>query len=221
MGRGLSELQKTMLRMAQDELDEFHKARDKLSADPMLMAEWHRVYADHLRPVPEKFAVMAKDNWMGYVYLRDVFVKVYGWPDTGTVGEGMFSHPRNFPKKDIGQKRYMAAYIAVRKSIQRLVNRDLIHVAPNGSSYYLTDKGKDILLAKLPEAVTPYTEDNTVELRYLRDIVVDGKLMHPKGEIIEVEKENAKRMLVTDIWGVVNTRGGEKGIKGILAKLGQ
>lgn len=110
MGRGLSELQKTMLELARESLTQ---------------------------------------NWDGYVFFNDVFVKFYGWPDPGKRGKGMLESCGKFPKKKIGQKRYMAAKIAVRKSVQRLVKRGLIYIPGySGAGYSLTMKGKEFLSAK-------------------------------------------------------------------------
>jgi hypothetical protein len=110
MGRGLSELQKTMLELAKESLTQ---------------------------------------NWDGYVYFANVFIKVYGWPAPGRRGIGIFEGYGRFSKKEIGVKRYMAAKIAVRKSAQRLVKRGLIYIPGySGAGYSLTMKGKEFLMAK-------------------------------------------------------------------------
>ena len=145
MGRGLSELQKAILKLSWDELEDFHKARDEIKADPTLMAEWLEIYVGHVKPVPEKFAIMAKDNWLGLTDTNAIFIRFYGWnPRTDRFGNHHFS------KSEIGSKAYMAAYIAVRKSLNRLVARGLIHDDHGGrySGYSLTTKGQD-LMAKL------------------------------------------------------------------------
>lgn len=212
MGRGLSGLQKTMLELAWAEKEKHHNAyRDK-----ELVARWRQwdhanferyKLPDEARPVvPIEFTPFVEDNWIGAVYFSEVFRKAYGWTPKPRCPVCKYIRPDKFSKKDIGQKKYMAAYIAVRKAAARLEKRGLIHVVSN-HDYYLTIEGEKaaILLAKQPEPAARDAEGNTVELRYLRDIVnpQTGELMHPKGEIIEVDKDNAKRMLVTDIWEVV------------------
>ena len=97
MGRGLSELQKTMLRMTMKELENYNTLRDWVLAAG-------KTFAD------SEYSWMAP-YWAGEVAFSEVFIKVYGWTP------GPDGH---FPKKDIGQKRYMAAKIAVRKAAERL-----------------------------------------------------------------------------------------------------
>jgi len=142
MGRGLSELQKAILKLSWDELEEWRNANIEVRKDPELLAEWRAVYVGHVKPVPKKFAVMAKDNWLGLIDVRDIFVKVYGWHlRERSYGATYFS------KAEIGVKPYMAAYIAVRKSLDRLVARGLIYDSHGGrySGYSLTTKGQDLM----------------------------------------------------------------------------
>ena len=138
-------MQKAILKLSWDELEDFHKARAEINADPALMAEWLEIYVGHVKPVPEKFAVMAKDNWLGVIDTTDIFIKFYRWtPRTDRFGNHHFS------KSEIGSKAYMAAYIAVRKSLDRLVARGLIYDDHGGrySGYSLTTEGQN-LMAKL------------------------------------------------------------------------
>jgi hypothetical protein len=127
MGRGLSELQKTMLGMAMNEYEIYRKQCE----DPAFMASPTTVeeLEENNRIAP---------NWNGWVDFSAVFVKVYGWVP-GRNGR--------FPKQEIGPKRYVAAKIAVRKSALRLARRGLIYIS-GSKSYALTSKGKAILLAK-------------------------------------------------------------------------
>lgn len=101
MGRGLSELQKTMLTMQPDEYNK--------------------------------------------IYVRDVITKHYGWVQHEPY--------RLFSKKEIGPKKYISAYIAVRKSLKRLKDRGLIW-SPGGRAnharYELTQAGEE--MAKLISA---------------------------------------------------------------------
>lgn len=111
MGRGLSELQKTMIQMALNKLDSHHKLHDEIPASRGTL------------PI-QNFAMPS--NHTGSVAFNDVFIKVYGWT----------LEPNNFfSKKDIGLKRYMAAKIAVRKAAVRLAKRGLINIQ-NGGKYY-------------------------------------------------------------------------------------
>ena len=102
MGRGLSELQKTILTMQSDQ--------------------------------------------SGHILVRDVITKYYGWVQTEPY--------KHFSKKEIGAKKYMSAYIAIRKSLKRLGARGLIWSpdplarANNFSHYTLTSEGRK-LSAKL------------------------------------------------------------------------
>ena len=104
MGRGLSELQKTMLTMQPDK--------------------------------------------SGEIMVRDVMTKYYGW--------AQHEPYHHFSKKEIGPKRYMSAYIAIRKALKRLDSRGLIWCpdpalkANNFSHYSLTSEGREIL-AKLSD----------------------------------------------------------------------
>ncbi len=147
MGRGLSDLQKAILKLSWDEIQEHQKARGALDKDPVLMAEWLEYYV-HGRgaPVPEKFAVLVKDNWTGLIDTNDIFISFYGWtPKTNRFGR------KYIPKSEIGQKKYMAAYIAVRKSLNRLIARELMGVSRGRyNGYALTIEGLD-LMAKLGE----------------------------------------------------------------------
>ncbi len=128
MGRGLSDLQKTMLRMSMKELENYNTSRNWVLATGKTFA-----YSEYSWMSP---------HWPGEVAFSDVFIKVYGW----TLGsDGHFS------KKDIGPKRYMAAKIAVRKAAERLVKRGLIYI-PRGGKYYAIKPGAEaILSAKLAQ----------------------------------------------------------------------
>jgi len=129
MGRGLSELQKIMLKMCMDEKEIYRKQRQNsaLVESPTTPEE-----------VENNYRISKDWNWFGSVYYKDVLIKVYGW----TPGpDGHFS------KKEIGIKRYMAAYIAVRKATERLEKRGLIFTGRR--DYSLSSKGEAILSAKL------------------------------------------------------------------------
>jgi len=133
MGRGLSALQKTMLKMSMDKLERYQKTIHS----PAYLAASYVDQTDIL--------CTADVNHWGGVRAIDVLVKVYGWSATTT-----YSGWRCLPKSEIGQKPYMAAYIAVRKSVQRLAKRGLIATHPNNySQYWITEEGKKYLLAKL------------------------------------------------------------------------
>lgn len=93
---------------------------------------------------------MTEDNWLGAVYFSEVFKKVYGWMPKARNPNNIFIIPDKFSKKDIGQKKYMAAYIAVRKAAARLEKRGLIKIKSSRNDYYLTDAGEKmaVLLAR-------------------------------------------------------------------------
>ena len=204
MGRGLSELQKVMISLAWDAKEKHDTAyKDKELVDRWIQWDVKNWSPFESKPMPAEFALLALNNWTGAVFFSEVFKKVYGWTPKPDSSAGMFIRPAKFSKTGIGQKKYMAAYIAVRKAAERLEKRGLIKVV-NNNDYYLTDEGKKVavLLTKLSH---PAKKDDIVELRYLRDIDDPqvGGVWHPKGEIIQVDKENAKRMLTTGIWEVV------------------
>jgi hypothetical protein len=126
MGRGLSELQKSMLMMSMKELENYNTLRNWVLAAG-------KTFTD------------SECSWMapyfhGEVAFSEVFTKIYGWKP------GPDGH---FSKKDIGLKRYMAAKIAVRKAAERLVKRGLIFIS--GKYYFITTEGEAILSAKLYE----------------------------------------------------------------------
>jgi hypothetical protein len=151
MGRGLSDLQKTMLTM--------------------------------------------QPNEHGTIYVRDVITKYYGWTQ-----HKPYNH---FSKKEIGAKKYISAYIAIRKSLKRLEGRGLIWypnpspLANNHSIYTFTQAGREISAKLSGRECCP------VKLRYLRDVFIAGELRHPKGKIIEVSEYEASRMLRCDLFEVV------------------
>ena len=149
MGRGLSELQKVMLELAWAEKEK----NDNACKDKELVARWRKWDHDNFeryklpddsKPVvPIEFAPFIEDNWQGYAWVADVFIKYYHWtPLSVRRGESKFS------KLGIGLKPYMATHIAVRKSLARLESRGLIFISRNKSSYALTTEGQD-LMAKL------------------------------------------------------------------------
>jgi hypothetical protein len=156
MGRGLSELQKTILELAWHEKEK----HDNAYKDKELVARWrqwdHDNFERYMLPaeskpiVPIEFAPFIEDNWLGAVYFSTVFKKVYGWTPKPRNPAVRFISPDNFSKKEIGEKKYMAAYIAVRKAAFRLEKRGLVKVVGNHNDYYLTQTGEDmaILLAK-------------------------------------------------------------------------
>ncbi len=149
MGKGLSELQKAILKLSWNELEELRKARLELDNDPALMADWKKYYTRRRwdAPIPKGLEVMAKDNWTGRVDINDILINFYGWT-AKTHKSGL----RYFSKSEIGPRQYMAAYIAVRKSLDRLESRGLIYRVPNGryNAYSMTIEGRD-LMAKLEQ----------------------------------------------------------------------
>jgi hypothetical protein len=151
MGRGLSDLQKTMLTM--------------------------------------------QPNEHGTIYIRDVITAYYGWTQ-----HKPYNH---FSKKEIGEKKYISAYIAIRKSLKRLEGRGLIWypnpspLANNHSIYTFTQAGREVSAKLYEQGCRP------VKLRYLREVVISDELRHPKGEIIEVSGYDASRMLICGLWEVV------------------
>ena len=143
MGRGLSELQKTMLELAWNKYQEHRRMREEFKNNPKLLEEWHSIYTDmNYNPynVPEKFKIVAKDNWLGFIGIEDVFIKYYGWTPKYEDRDRKY-----FSKAEIGNKMYMAAYIAVRKSLDRLGQRGLIDVNHSRGYYYLTSEGKQLM----------------------------------------------------------------------------
>lgn len=185
MGRGLSELQKAILKLAWDELEELRKAKMEVYKDPELLAEWREYYAHGrgVRPDKPALAVMAKDNWMGYISTDDIFIKIYGWVPK-------YKYGNRFSKSEIGLKPYMAAYIAVRKSLDRLKARGLMY--SSNRQYIALTKAGENLSAKLAGV------DSPVKLRYLEDVnpLTTGGYMHPKDKIIEVPKYEAELMVL-------------------------
>ena len=138
--------------MSWDILEKNRKARQNTA----LVAKWRSwdhehferyklPYDDPERKTPEDLQIFAEDNWLGLIDDFDVLIKVFGWqPKRNRFGRPFFS------KKEIGLKPYMSAYMAVRKSLARLVDRGLLHHAIGGkySGYYLTEEGQ-ALMAKL------------------------------------------------------------------------
>lgn len=149
MGRGLSELQKAILELTWQEYQIHHNA----FKDKALVARWrawdHDNFKRYLLPDSEKpippaeFAPFIEDNWQGFAWITDIFVRYYHWPAKST-----WRGRSNFSKSEIGNKPYMAAYIAVRKALTRLQSRKLISISGDQSSYALTSEGHD-LMAKL------------------------------------------------------------------------
>jgi hypothetical protein len=149
MGRGLSELQKAILKLAWEEYQIHHNA----FKDKALFARWqawdHDNFKRYLLPDSEKptppseFKPFIEDNWQGFAWITDIFVKYYHWPP-----QSAWRGRSKFSKSEIGIKPYMAAYIAVRKALTRLQARKLIYITKDRSSYALTSEGYD-LMAKL------------------------------------------------------------------------
>ena len=202
MGRGLSELQKTILELAWHEKEKHRNA----SKDKELVARWlqwdHDNFKRYLLPYDEKpippaeFAPFIEDNWMGYAWIADIFVRYYHWIPCSITRRGQ----SKFSKSEIGMHTYMAAYIAVRKALTRLQSRKLISISGDQSSYALTSEGHD-LMAKLLE---PKSADK-VEMRYLKDVnlLPTGEYMHHRGKIIEVSRYEAERMLRSGVFEMV------------------
>jgi hypothetical protein len=150
VGRGLSELQKAILELAWLEKEKHRNA----SKDKELVVRWrawdHDNFKRYLLPYDEKpippaeFAHFIEDNWMGYAWIADIFVRYYHWIPCSITRRGQ----SKFSKSEIGIKPYMAAYIAVRKALIRLQDRKLIFISGDLTSYALTMAGQD-LMAKL------------------------------------------------------------------------
>ena len=143
MGRGLSELQKTMLKLAWDKWQEHRRMREEFKNNPKLLEEWHSIYTDmNYNPnnVPEKFKVVSFPTRRSSDLIEDVFIKYYGWTPKYEDRDRKY-----FSKAEIGNKMYMAAYIAVRKSLDRLGQRGLIDVNHSRGYYYLTSEGKQLM----------------------------------------------------------------------------
>jgi len=135
MGRGLSELQKTMLRMA--------NAADKEWRDIHLSPEYISASWEERR---ERWP--NADNLRGMIDFNDVLAEVYGWkPRPPLYPDSMYGQITRFSKQEIGQKKYMAAYIAVRKAANRLEKRGLVRM--RGSHTYETSPQGRELMAKL------------------------------------------------------------------------
>lgn len=142
MGRGLSELQKTMLMMSKAE-----RVNWKIHCNN---PEWQKLHEDTYNPdsmdsaqqmLRDKFS--DTDNWQGRIYFGEVLAQVYRWP----IQEIDYHFRPSFSKKEIGANRYMAAYIAVYKAAQRLEKREMIKII--GKEYHITPKGEAYLSAKL------------------------------------------------------------------------
>lgn len=150
MGRGLSELQKAILELAWHEKEK----HDNAYKDKELVARWRQwdhdnfkryLLPDDEKPIPPaEFASFIEDNWMGYAWITDIFVRYYHWIPCFITRRGQ----SKFSKSEIGTRPYMAAYIAVRKALTRLQSRKMIFISRNMSSYALTSEGQD-LMAKL------------------------------------------------------------------------
>lgn len=150
MGRGLSELQKTILELGWLEKEKHRNA----SKDKALVTRWRQWDNDNFKryllpydekPIPPaEFAPFIEDNWMGYAWITDIFVRYYHWIPCSITRRGQ----SKFSKSEIGIKPYMTAYIAVRKALTRLQSRKLILITKDLSSYALTSEGHD-LMAKL------------------------------------------------------------------------
>ena len=62
------------------QLKSIERARKEVTSDPELLAEWLTIYTRRYDDdVPDKFAVLAKDNWLGLIDIDDIFIKFYGW----------------------------------------------------------------------------------------------------------------------------------------------
>jgi DNA-binding GntR family transcriptional regulator len=153
MGRGLSDLQKTMLKLSWDEKERFLNAvRVKGKAeDTELFAkykEWqptvHYDTIGYAYKHPE-FMIFIVDNWIGRVFFSKVYIKVYGWVPypSDPNNARTYLRPDKFPKKEIGLNKYMTGYMAVKKATDRLVKRGLINIR-HGKGYYLTNEGEEI-----------------------------------------------------------------------------
>jgi len=103
MARGLSPLQVSILRIAYDRLS--------------LLANRIKAELDK----PEEDRDLSFIDKMEKVDVSEIFVSYYGWKLTG----------RRFSKNSIGPRKYMAAKVAVHKSLRRLEQRGLITVDKN------------------------------------------------------------------------------------------
>jgi hypothetical protein len=140
------------------------------------------------------------DNLRPMVEFNDVLAEVYGWtPLPPRYPDSVGWQRLRFSKQEIGQKKYMAAYMAVRKAAKRLEARGLVRMRGN-STYEIAKQGRE-LMAKLAD---PRSMDR-VEMRYLKDVnlLSTGEYMHSKGKIIEVTRYEAERMLRSGVFEMV------------------
>jgi hypothetical protein len=137
MGRGLSELQKTMLRLAVE--------ADKEYSDVHLSDEYIRATSEERRARWPN-----ADNLRCMVEFNEVLAAVYGWdPLPPRYPDSVGWQRLRFSKQAIGQKKYMAAYMAVRKAAKRLEARGLVRRRGN-STYEIAKQGRE-LMAKLAQ----------------------------------------------------------------------
>ena len=149
MGRGLSDLQKTMIKLSWDIMVENKKRRENREIGDRWV-EWRyntTNYDDYILGkkviIPIEFIPYIRDNWDGRVFFSDVFKKVYGWkPIKPRNTKDIYLHPEKFSKKKIGLNNYMAAYVAVKKALKRLEERGLVNIGYK--VYSLTNEGWDI-----------------------------------------------------------------------------
>ncbi len=88
----------------------------------------------------------------GRIYNTDIFEGFYGWRTNGAQRFGS----KCFDPKEIGQKKYDAAHVAVRKACDRLNSRGLV-VCLNGRSAHwagleITDKGREVATALMAKS---------------------------------------------------------------------
>jgi hypothetical protein len=149
MGRGLSDLQKTMIILAKEEEKKWLNAHrnEELKARYL---EWDKSlnYSrlerfNEIDKHPE-FMVFVLDNWNGRIFFSEIYQKVYGWKPIKTRNPKdmhTYFRPDEFSKKEIGLNKYMSVYMAVRKAAERLEERGLINIEKRGSYYWITQEG--------------------------------------------------------------------------------
>ena len=140
MGRGLSELQKNMLRLAMDAYNKWAS----IHLDP----EYIRASSEERR---KRWTTEANWHYRDSVDFNDVLVNVYGWtPLPPLYPDSSYWQRTRLSKKAVGQQKYISAYVAVRKAAARLEARGLVRMRGT-HTYEIAEQGRE-LMAKLHAA---------------------------------------------------------------------
>jgi|GEM_PF-5063171 len=118
MGKGLSDLQNAIITIAQENIKNEPRRKERMGADIYLPEVLQRFYGF---PVKEKYSFP--------ISIRD------------------HPYTHHFSMKEIGEKKYRAAICAVSRAMKRLHERKLLRwfcLADGESSGNLTDKGKSL-----------------------------------------------------------------------------